>query len=36
MAGSALTNLKRALKAAAAAGVAPTRVEIEDGNTKIA
>jgi hypothetical protein len=36
MARSALTELmKRALKAAVAAGVAPKRAEIEDGKTKI-
>jgi hypothetical protein len=32
---NALTDLKRALKAAVAAGVPPTRAEIEDGKTKI-
>jgi hypothetical protein len=35
MARSALTDLKRAFKAAVDAGLAPTRAEIEDGKTKI-
>ena len=35
MAPSALTKLKRALKAAVAAGFPATRAEIEDGKTKI-
>lgn len=35
MAGRALTSLKRALRAALAAGVEVQRAEIEDGKTKI-